>query len=101
MSIGNNILKLLEQQGKSQSWLSRELKVGRGRVNNWVKDRNIPSLDDQILICKVLEVDMNTLTGVIKKPESGKGSGDNDKDKIIAKQAEEIRTLRKALKDLL
>lgn len=99
MSIGKNILKLLEQNNKSQSWLSRELKVGRGRVNNWVKDRNIPSLEDQKELCRVFEVDMNTLTGVMKKPEP-KGSGD-EKDKIINQQAEEIKILKKILKDLL
>lgn len=53
--------ELLEKQKKSQVWLSGELGVSTVSVNNWVKNKNQPSLETALKICKALDVDISDL----------------------------------------
>lgn len=46
--------ELLEKKHKTQVWLSEELGVSTISVNNWVNNKNLPSLETALKICKVL-----------------------------------------------
>lgn len=96
-TIAANIKKLLQAQKPkmTQSSLAREMQLSRQHINNWIRGRNLPTHEQQLELCKIFKVDMNTLTGV-KEIVIG-----DQKDQLIAKQAEEIAALRKILKDLL
>jgi DNA-binding XRE family transcriptional regulator len=53
--------ELLEKKRKTQVWLSDELCVSKISVNNWVQNKNQPSLETALKICKVLDVKISDL----------------------------------------
>ncbi len=53
--------ELLEKKHKTQVWLSEELGVSTISVNNWVNNKNLPSLETALKICKVLGVKISDL----------------------------------------
>jgi putative transcriptional regulator len=53
--------ELLEKHHKTQVWLSEELGVSTISVNNWVQNKNQPSLETALKICKVLGVKISDL----------------------------------------
>ena len=53
--------ELLEKKRKTQVWLSDELCVSKISVNNWVQNKNQPSLETALKICKVLGVKISDL----------------------------------------
>jgi DNA-binding XRE family transcriptional regulator len=53
--------ELLEKHQKTQVWLSEELGVSTISVNNWVQNKNQPSLETALKICKVLGVKISEL----------------------------------------
>jgi DNA-binding XRE family transcriptional regulator len=53
--------ELLEKHHKTQVWLSEELGVSTISVNNWVKNKNLPSLLTALKICKILGVKISDL----------------------------------------
>jgi putative transcriptional regulator len=53
--------ELLEKNQKTQVWLSEELGVSTISVNNWVHNKNQPSLETALKICKVLGVKISDL----------------------------------------
>ena len=53
--------EILEQKHKTQVWLSEELGVSTISVNNWVQNKNQPSLETALKICKVLGIKISDL----------------------------------------
>jgi len=53
--------ELLEKHNKTQVWLSGQLGVSTVSVNNWVKNKNQPSLETALKICKALDVTISDL----------------------------------------
>jgi DNA-binding XRE family transcriptional regulator len=53
--------ELLEKHQKTQVWLSEELGVSTISVNNWVQNKNQPSLETALKICKALGVKISEL----------------------------------------
>ncbi len=52
----NRIKVILESQGRSQSWLAKQLGCTKTTVNFWCNNRNQPYLADILRIAEVLEV---------------------------------------------
>ena len=53
--------ELLEKKHKTQVWLSEALGVSTISVNNWVQNKNHPSLETALKICKVLDIKISDL----------------------------------------
>lgn len=52
----NRIKEVLDEQGKTQAWLARELGLAYGTVNAWCNNRGQPYLTDLVRTAWVLEV---------------------------------------------
>jgi putative transcriptional regulator len=57
----NNIKMVLEQQGRSQVWLSKAIDKSVNTVNAYVQNRTQPSLDILYKIAEVLDVNPKDL----------------------------------------
>jgi transcriptional regulator with XRE-family HTH domain len=52
----NRIREVLEEQGRTQTWLSQKLDLAFGTVNGWCNNRKQPYLPDLIRAAELLEV---------------------------------------------
>ena len=52
----NRIKAVLQQQGRSQTWLAQQLGLAFTTVNGWCNNRNQPYLTDLINTAELLEV---------------------------------------------
>ena len=52
----NTIKAVLKHQGRSQSWLAREMGMSFATVNGWCNNRNQPYLVDLVKVAEILEV---------------------------------------------
>lgn len=52
----NRIKEVLEQQGKTQTWLSVKLGKSYNMVNSYVQNRRQPSIEVLFAISKILKV---------------------------------------------
>jgi|GEM_PF-555072 transcriptional regulator with XRE-family HTH domain len=52
----NRIREVLEEQGRSQTWLAKKLDLAFGTVNAWCNNRGQPYLTDLVRAAEVLEV---------------------------------------------
>jgi len=57
----NRIKEVLEEKGKTQTWLSGKLKKSYNMVNSYVQNRRQPSLEILYQIAKILNVDATEL----------------------------------------
>lgn len=57
----NRIKEVLEEQGRSQKWLSGQLGKSQNSVNAYVQNRTQPSLEVLNQIAKILDVDVKEL----------------------------------------
>lgn len=66
---GNRIKVVLAEQGKTNKWLSKELKVNRTTVSKWCTNSMQPTVTKLFLIASALNVDVRELlvTNKIKK----------------------------------
>ena len=52
----NRIKAVLEEQGRSQTWLTKKLGLTFPTVNGWCNNRNQPYLTDLLRVAELLEV---------------------------------------------
>ena len=52
----NRIREVLEEQGRTQTWLAKKLDLAFGTVNAWCNNRGQPYLTDLVRTAQVLEV---------------------------------------------
>ena len=52
----NCIRNVLQEQGRSQTWLAKKLNLAFGTVNAWCNNRGQPYLTDLVRAAEVLEV---------------------------------------------
>ena len=57
----NRVKEVLEEQGRSQKWLSEQLGKSQNSVNAYVQNRTQPSLEVLNQIAKILDVDVKEL----------------------------------------
>lgn len=57
----NKIKEVLNEQGRSQAWLSEKLGKSYNMVNSYVQNRRQPSLEVLNKIASILEVDIKEL----------------------------------------
>lgn len=57
----NRIKEVLEEQGKTQTWLSEKLGKSYNMVNSYVQNRRQPSIEILFDIAKILKVDAKDL----------------------------------------
>ncbi len=57
----NNLKKILQQQGVTQSELARQLNISRQRVNNWTRNINYPDIKHIKLVSIYLKVPIDKL----------------------------------------
>ena len=70
----NRIKEVLEEQGRTQTWLGKQLGVSRASVNDLCSNRSQPSLKKLNQIASILSVDVCDL--LVRDREDGKGEGD-------------------------
>lgn len=65
----NRIKEVLEEKGKTQTWLSEKLGKSYNMVNSYVQNRRQPSIEVLYDIAEILKVDAKDLLSnkVIKK----------------------------------
>jgi transcriptional regulator with XRE-family HTH domain len=52
----NRIRTVLEEQGRTQTWLAKRLDLAFGTVNGWCNNRKQPYLTDLVRAAELLEV---------------------------------------------
>lgn len=57
----NRIKEVLEEKGKTQTWLSEKLGKSYNMVNSYVQNRRQPSIEILFDIAKILKVDPKDL----------------------------------------
>ena len=67
----NRIKAVLEDQGRSQTWLAKRLGCTKTTVNFWCNNRNQPYLADIVRIAELLEVAPADL--IVDGSKKGKG----------------------------
>ena len=67
----NRIREVLEDQGRTQTWLAKKLDLAFGTVNAWCNNRGQPYLTDLIRTAEVLEVAPADLIVDSTKKEKG------------------------------
>ena len=68
----NRIKEVLEEQGKSQTWLSKEMRKSYNMVNSYVQNRRQPSIEILFQIAKILNVEAKELLCSINEIEQNK-----------------------------
>jgi transcriptional regulator with XRE-family HTH domain len=62
----NRIKEVLEEKGKTQTWLSEKLGKSYNMVNSYVQNRRQPSIEILYDIAKILKVDPRELLNAKK-----------------------------------
>ena len=57
----NRIKEVLEEQGRSQKWLSQKLGKSYNMVNSYVQNRNQPRLEILYDIARILDISVKEL----------------------------------------
>lgn len=57
----NRIKEVLQEQGRSQTWLSEKINKSYVVVTNYCNNKAQPSIETLVLIAKVLDVDVREL----------------------------------------
>ena len=61
MNFASNLQKLRKKENMSQEALAERLDVTRQSVSKWESGASYPEMDKLISICKIFNVDMDTL----------------------------------------
>ena len=61
MTFGEKLVNLRERRGMSQEELAEKLDVSRQTISNWENDKVKIDVDKAIEICKIFDVDLNSL----------------------------------------
>ena len=82
MNFASNLQKLRKKENMSQESLAERLDVTRQSVSKWESGATYPEMDKLISICKIFNVDMDTLVNgdVDNKEKQDKESSINTKD---------------------
>ncbi len=81
MNFASNLQKLRKRENMSQEALAEKLKVTRQSVSKWESGASYPEMDKLISICKIFNVDMDTLVnGDVDIEKVDKESSINTKD---------------------
>ncbi|MGM9969715.1 MAG: helix-turn-helix domain-containing protein [Anaeroplasma sp.] len=90
MSFGENLFKARKLKGISQEEMAGKLNVSRQSVSFWENNQTVPSLDNLIAICDLLEVNSSILLGQEEFPDEKK------KRESIMLENEKIRLAEEA-----
>lgn len=63
----NRIKKILEEQGRSQAWLAKQLDKSYTVVTNYCNNNSQPSIPTLVKIAELLDVDVRELLCPTKK----------------------------------
>ena len=81
MNFASNLQKLRKRENMSQEALAEKLDVTRQSVSKWESGASYPEMDKLISICKIFNVDMDTLVnGVLDEKKQDKETTINTKD---------------------
>ena len=82
MNFANNLQKLRKRENMSQEALAEKLDVTRQSVSKWESGASYPEMDKLISICKIFNVDMDTLVNgdVLDEKKQDKETTINTKD---------------------
>ena len=82
MNFASNLQKLRKRENMSQEALAEKLDVTRQSVSKWESGASYPEMDKLISICKIFNVDMDTLVNgdVDEKKDTNKETTINTKD---------------------
>ena len=81
MNFVSNLQKLRKRENMSQEALAEKLDVTRQSVSKWESGASYPEMDKLISICKIFNVDMDTLVnGVLDEKKQDKETTINTKD---------------------
>ena len=82
MNFASNLQKLRKRENMSQEVLAEKLDVTRQSVSKWESGASYPEMDKLISICKIFNVDMDTLVNgdVDEKKDTNKEATINTKD---------------------
>ena len=61
MNFASNLQKLRKKENMSQEALAEKLDVTRQSVSKWESGATYPEMDKLIAICKIFNIDMDTL----------------------------------------
>ncbi len=70
--MSNKIQKLLDQQGRSQAYLCRELNRSANTVSSWCRSKSEPNLSEAKLIADLLGVCLDDLINDTKQDDKEK-----------------------------
>lgn len=111
MEIGLIIKELRIKNNLTQEQLAQKAGVKRQQIQAYEKGKNFPPYKMQVLLCKIFDVDMNTLAGEasLTSNQSAKNIGGNssqvinqgsyNKDQKIKELEKELENLRREIKD--
>ena len=57
----NRLSEILKEQGRTQAYLSRELKKSANTINNWCRNVTQPSLTDAKELATLLQIEIDQL----------------------------------------
>ena len=72
MSFGENLCKARKLKGLSQEELAFQLNVSRQSVSFWENNQTVPSFENLLAICNILEVNSSILLGQEEFPDEKK-----------------------------
>lgn len=62
-SVGLNIWKAIDQSGLSRDFVAEKMGVTLRTVNYWQSGQKTPSIDNFYLLCRLLDVSLESLLG--------------------------------------
>ena len=80
---GDHLRAAREKKGWTQEQLAQKLGVSKQAVSQWEAEKTTPSMDNLLLCCKYLEVDIAYLCPIHKKYDSNDNVDHNVNDNII------------------
>jgi len=63
----NRLKAILAEQGKTNKWLSVQLKKSETTTSRWCSNKTQPSVENMITISKLLNIDVKDLLHTTKK----------------------------------
>lgn len=54
-----NLEEILKEQGRSKTWLAKQMEVSRTTITNWSKGYNSPTIPTLKKLSKVLNIDIS------------------------------------------
>ncbi|WP_298117561.1 helix-turn-helix transcriptional regulator [Flavobacterium sp.] len=99
--VGERIKKRRESIGLNQNDLSEKINIGRSSISNIEKGRQQPTLHTLFEICKVLDMDVQTILPTYAEVQEKTSSNTNDLYTIFLENIDVTDNSRKVIENIL